>query len=427
MPHTGSVTSHIAGRRDVWRAIGWAVLAIAAAAYYGRYAKTIISWSVYMDGARCLWDGQVLLECASDFTYPPALALAMIPFLALSSTLQLVIWYLISIVAAVACVARCEALVRRLYPSADSEPNATWIRVISLLLSLKFILSVLTYQSYDLLVFCLILLGLWALASGRALTAGGILAVVTALKATPLMFLPYLLLKRRFAAALVFIVVLALCCVLPDLFSVLKGGRSDYFENWISQVVGPALTPGGSSSRFFWHTWMGQSHGNLSLRGVMNRLVREPIWGVEPRAALAMSYVVVAAAIALLLALSARRDKLIAVDGAILLIGMLALSPISSRYHFILLMLPYTVLAAACLCDRRMRAFGAVVLFMSFILATGTSNDVGGQTLAEFSHAHGFLLAGALILLVPLGRIIWMERLTSGQAGSDDLSAGKSR
>ena len=36
-------------------------------------------------------------------------------------------------------------------------------------------------------------------------------------------------------------------------------------------------------------------------------------------------------------------------DGAILLIGMLALSPISSRYHFILLLLPYTVLAAACL------------------------------------------------------------------------------
>src|SRR6185436_11962189 len=211
------------------------------------------------------------------------------------------------------------------------------------------------------------------------------------LKATPLIFLPYLLLKRRFAAALVFIVVLALCCVLPDVFSALKGGRTDYLENWISQVVGPALTPGGSSSRFFWHTWMGQSHGNLSLRGVMNRLVREPIWGLDARTILAAAYVVVAAVIALLLRLSALRDRLIAVDGAILLIGMLALSPISSRYHFILLLLPYTVLAAACLCDRRMRAFGAVALVMSFVLATGTSNDLTGQSLAEFSHAHGFL------------------------------------
>jgi hypothetical protein len=351
----------------------------------------------------------------------------MIPFLALSPTLQLVIWYLISIGATAICVVLCEALVRRLYPGAGSEPNAAWIRAISVLLSLKFILSVLTYQSYDLLVFCLILLGLWALANGRALTAGGILAVVTALKATPLIFLPYLLLKRRFGATLIFIVVLALCCVLPDLFSALKGGRSDYFENWINQVVSPALTPGGNSPRFFWHTWMGQSHGNLSLRGVVNRLVREPIWGLEPRTILAAAYVVVAAVIALLLRLSARRDKLIAVDGAILLIGMLALSPISSRYHFILLMLPYTVLAAACMCDRRMRLFGAVALAMSFILATGTSNDLTGQSLAEFSHAHGFLLAGALILLVPLGRIIWMERLAPDQTGGDDLATGKSR
>jgi hypothetical protein len=53
-------------------------------------------------------------------------------------------------------------------------------------------------------------------------------------------------------------------------------------------------------------------------------------------------------------------------------------------------------------------------LLMSFILATGTSNDVTGQRLAEFAHAHGFLLWGALVLLIPLAAIalIWPPTLS---------------
>ncbi len=408
MPRAGGVTSRIGHRDERWRYIGWIALAIAVALYYGRYAKNVINLVVYSIGAECLWNGQPLLECAPEFTYPPALAFAMIPFVPLSPELRLLIWYLISIAATLACVGLSEALVKRLYPAAANESNLIWIRAFTGLLSLKFILSVLTYQSYDTMILCVILFGLWALANRQAMIAGAALAFAAALKATPLIFLPYLLVKRRFVAAATFVVVFAVLCILPDLVSALKGTRSDYFENWISQIVGPAFTPGGNSPRFFWHGWMGQTLDNLSLRGIINRLVREPFLGVDPRTVLIAAYVIVAAAIAVLLLSSPRRDEFIAVDSAILMIGMLALSPISSRYHFIILLLPYAVLVAACVCDRRMRVFGGWMLLASFILATGTSNDVTGQDLAEFSHAHGFLLIGALVLFIPLAAIVWI-------------------
>ena len=429
MPRAGGVKSIVARREDLWRYAGWIAFAIAAIAYYGRYSKTPVNLVVYAIGAECFWNGQPFLECAPEFTYPPAVALLMLPFVPLSPELRLLIWYLISIAATVGCVALCEALVRRSYPAAADQPNLAWIRLAIVLLSLKFILVVLNYQAYDTIILCVILYGVWALANRQPVTAGGMLALAAAVKATPLIFLPYLVVKRRFVAAATFTLVFVVLCVLPDLLNALKGMRSDYFENWIAQIVGPAFTPGAHSPRFFWHGWMGQTLDNLSLRGVINRLVREPLIGMEPRTILIAAYAVVVATIGAIVLLSPRRDDVVAVDSAILMIGMLALSPISSRYHFIILMLPYAVVVAACMCDLRMRRLGIWMLLASFILVTGTSNDVTGQTLAEFAHAHGFLLWGALVLLIPLAAIalIWPPISSRGRHNRGSAKRNNSR
>jgi hypothetical protein len=53
---------------------------------------------------------------------------------------------------------------------------------------------------------------------------------------------------------------------------------------------------------------------------------------------------------------------------------------------------------------------------VSFVLITGTSNDVTGKALAEFAHAHGFRLWGALILLIPLAATIQISRARNARA-----------
>ncbi len=406
----GAIDYRVIKRTSVWEFVGWIAVAVAAILYYGRYSKTPINLVVYAIGAECLWSGEAFLKCAPEFTYPPVLALLMLPFVPLSPELRLFIWYVISITATIGCVGLSEALVRKLYPAAANEPQLVWIRLLTIVFTLKFILVVLNYQAYDAIVLCVILVGLWALINRHPVAAGGLLALATAVKATPLIFLPYLLLKRRFVASAVFLGALVMLCLLPDLLSALRGMRNDYLESWIAQIAGPALMPGGHSPRFFWHTWMGQTIDNLSLRGVISRLVREPMLGLDARAVLIAAYAAVMAVIALLMLWSPRHDRMVAADGAVLMIGMLALSPITSRYHFIVLMLPYAVVVAASVCETRMRALNIFMLVASFILVTGTSNDVTGQKLAEFAHAHGFMLWGALILLIPLGVMVLRSR-----------------
>jgi hypothetical protein len=103
---------------------------------------------------------------------------------------------------------------------------------------------------------------------------------------------------------------------------------------------------------------------------------------------------------------SARRDDFVAVDGSILVISMLMLSPMTSRYHYILLLLPYMTVVGLALRDRSLRAAAIVTLIVSFVLGTATSNDIAGHFMTEWSYAHNFLVLSALVLLVFLGYVI---------------------
>jgi hypothetical protein len=117
------------------------------------------------------------------------------------------------------------------------------------------------------------------------------------------------------------------------------------------------------------------------------------------------AYAVFIAAVGLLLVRSPRRADFIAVDGSIVLIAMLMLSPMTSRSHYVVLLLPYSVVTAVCLRDQASRWICLPVLFSSFVLATATSNDLVGEAVTDWAYGHGFLALGAMVLLIALGCI----------------------
>jgi len=97
----------------------------------------------------------------------------------------------------------------------------------------------------------------------------------------------------------------------------------------------------------------------------------------------------------------------VAIDTVVLLIAMLALSPMTSRYHYIFV-LPAVILAtAATIADPRMRRLGTSVLVVSFLLRAGTSNDIAGQRLTDFAYTYGFMPLGAIALYIIFGAILW--------------------
>ena len=382
----------------------WFALAVGVVAYYPRFIKIPNGMTLYPQAAECMRMHEVMRICAYDFTYPPAFGFLMTPFVPMPMELRNLVWYALTLGAMVLSCWLCENFARRLYPGPWTQSELVWLRVASLLLSGKFLLAVLENQSYDALPLVLVLGGIFWLATGRPLAGAASLGLAAVIKATPLIFLPYLLLKRRFLAAACFLAVVVIVSILPDLFYEPKGAEHGYLGTWIREIASPSLrdVQGGIPNHF----WAGRNFLNHSLRGLVARMMDEYANPGLFKAALHLTWLAFAAVLGLLLLKSPRRDEFVAVDGALLLIATLMLSPMTSRSHYIVLLLPYYVLVAAVIRDASMRRLGGLALVASFILLTATSNDVVGSRVTEWAYQTGHLVIGALLLMVGVAAIV---------------------
>jgi hypothetical protein len=340
----------------------------------------------------------------------------MTPFIPLSPMGRNIVWYIVSIGATVGSYVIAEQLARRLFPGDWSERELAWLRIVGVVLSVKFALNVLEWQAYDTLVLFIILASLWALANGRELAAGGGLALAAALKATPLIFLPYLVLRGRIAAAVLFTVVLAVLSFAPDILFLVQGKSSAFLEMWFRQVAGAGFFNDPATAKTgFLSGWMDAHSSNQSLRGAVTRIMyptplrdyaEKVIYLADALCLLAIGALIAKSPIAKSpvakspTAKSPREGDGIAIDGSLLLIAILMVSPMTSRYHYVLLLLPYMVLAAAVVRDRATRGIGVAVLALSFVLLTATTNDLSGRVLTDISYQYNFWIVGSLLLLV---------------------------
>jgi len=397
----------------------WIVLTVTAAAVYPMFGRSSDMGPFYSAAARCVLNGESLLSCLPQYPYQAALALFFIPLAFLPPLLQRLIWYVIFVGCLVLAVRLTEAIAERLYPGSTRGQNLFWLRTIMLVSCGKHFLDVVTYASHDPLSLALIMLGTWAFFNGREAAGGAWLAVAAAIRASPLIYLPYLMLKRRFAACIVFIVVLFAVSLIPDAIGALRGAHPGHLSEWFGQVVGPALVPGNSSKLVFWDIWNGANLYNQSLRGLINRFATAPVLGLTPTMILVAIDAVFVAIMGVLLLISPRRREYVAIDSAVLLIAMLALSPMTSRYHYIFV-LPAVILAtAATMTDPRIRTLGTFVLVASFLLREGTSNDIAGQRITDFAYTYGFMPLGAIALYIIFAAMLLIWR-PPGLGASDD-------
>jgi hypothetical protein len=374
----------------LWRYGPWLLILVAAAAYYPRFAKAPVGMEMYPQAAYCLLHGQMLDSCDTRYTYPPLFAFLMLPFEPMPLWLRNLVWYLVTVGATIGSFKLAEKIARNAVVAPPlNAGELSWLRLLAL---------VFENQAYDALVLLVLLLGLAALMTGRELWGGAGLAFAAALKATPLIFLPYLLWRRRFAAAAAFVVVFLAASFLPDLLFAPAGVGHGYFIAWLREVGGApfGVDPGSFDDNF----WAGANIMNHSLRGAVSLNIDETTQHALNHAVLYAIDAAFIIVVGTLIAMSPPDRASFAFDGSLVIISMLMLSPMTSRSHYVALMLPYMTLIALGFRDQRTVNLGRVVLALSFALVTVSGNDLVGETVTVWAYHHSFMVLGTLVLLI---------------------------
>jgi hypothetical protein len=382
----------------------WFAVALGGLLYCRHFWEDAPGVSLYTEAARCMLDGLPLQSCNSFYTYPPIFALVTIPLVPLPPVFQNLAWYLLTFGALIGCFALSARLVQRLVPGDWSERDLAWLYGIGILLSLKFVFAAIGNQCYDACIVLLVLIGLAGVADDRPgwppVWAGVSLGCAAALKATPLLFLPYLVLKRHYWAAVAMAIVLVIASILPDLVFTVgrKSGDGGYFLAWLHHIAQPALTEKWNGSP---HTfWIASNPSNNSLRGLIGIFADDNDPASPFKKILYPVYAVYAALLAFLILWTGGGRPAVAIDGALLLLSMLLLSPMSSESHYVALLLPIFAVAAAWQKgDPTVRKIAGFFLIANLVLTNATSSDLVGAAITRWAKEHRLLVSDALLLV----------------------------
>jgi len=408
------------GRRLWPRAAGLVVLvAVAAAVATERTSQQRIGtdfhvfWQAGYDFAHGLPLYQ-RLPGARLFLYPPFAAqvfqvLGLFP-------LKLAAWlfYVASVCLVVVAVGLSRDIVRRLDPTRGSAPLPL---ALALVFSANFILNNLNLLQVNLLIFVLCLLGIRAFAAEREVAGSGWVVAATAIKLTPVFFIPWLLIRgtRRSLAAVAGFGIL--CLTLPMVQRGFHQGFTDlttYYHSFLQQFASGRVVA---------------DYTNQNLGAMVYRAVVPRVWGqgvtynyvylpsLETAAPLiyrVLALLIVAAFLAHLVILRIRHRPLSPLEISSVFLASHLLSGLTWKAHLVTLLFVYY--AFFLLDPGEMGRRGRVALGLVWIGmgAIGFGRDLIGDRLHHYVGGYS-VIVWVMLLLFGLS-IAW------SQAKSDQSS-----
>lgn len=379
--------------------------------------------ATYFPAARQMMQGAEIY--CSGFTYPPFMALLMVPFALLPFRLGMILWCWTYVGMLILSGRIVWTLVSPIVTRNRSGPRSWIYLLLLLLLVARYLLSPIGALSNDILILAAATSIALSSVPGRErdIDAGVAAGLGAAIKATPLLFLATFLWQKRWRTAVALAIAALAACLLPDLIFPRLDGRL-WVAVWLESNVLRLQIGAAANTQCGWTGW---NMLNQSLAGSLERLLRPPTPGeAAPVSVLlwqapdALRRLFILAAQLSVFALllwglwpdRARREhpldercfRSLGETGAVAT-AMLLLSPMSSKWHFCLLLLPM----AFCLADFLYRRRDPVVgLLLGFALLAGSSTgkDIVGAYANDIANAVGIVTWVALAILVATVRIL---------------------
>ena len=309
-----------------------------------------------------------------------------------------------------------------------TSKSAVFFWVLLVLLVGRFIASPIENFSNDILVAGLVFFAIRLWSEEKNISGSIAMGVAAALKATPLLFLPYLIFRKSWKSFFVVLLASAAIFWLPDLFFPKESGTWGAY--WISIVANSLHNPSESGVVGSWSNW---NHLNQSLSGTIERLfTHPPVSNKEAVDVCIASFSKEQLGLAiwlgrttiLLLIFAAlwqapKEDKRIQKfsECALIICGMLLLSPMSSKAHFFLLILPAAIIVRHYVWKNK-DIWLTIIFVVVFLYGTMTVKDLIGTKAGHAVLATGSVTWCTLLIMLGVWRVLAVQESQSSFGSS---------
>lgn len=407
--------------------VAWLVLTVVNVIGYGLRQHNGLP--LYLEVANNYVQGNKIylrpgIESTYDrFVYPPITAFPTVPLIHLPDLLQRILWcgfnagLLVLSIFLITKAAR--PMIESIARGRDKTVGVMFAIYWTLigLVVIRHVLSPLENQSHDIIILACITVGITGGISRRESVVGLGWGAAAALKLTPLLYLPFLIVQGRFKAASIMLLVLAVLTIIPDLLIRNTTGQT-HLEQYY-EVIGTAARPGKSGGEGQWVSW---NPLNQNLSGPIYRITAKPPVNYEfhdaieswfplvPMGEGSRRVVMLTLQFVLLIAvfLSAwwtrgpprpteERGLVELATAGVVMSMMLLLSPQSSKSHFVVLLVPTAAIVLHLLKTER-DWIGVGILVSVGILGSLTGRDIIGAERSELLLAFGSVAMCSLLL-----------------------------
>jgi hypothetical protein len=366
-----------------------------------------------------------------EFNYPnpPIMALILTPLTYLPPLSAALVFFYVKVAMTLAVFHWTFRLIE-----VPEVPFPPWAKALTVLFSLRMIMSDLNHGNVNLFILFLVVAALYALHRRRDGMAGLTLALAISCKVTPALFVPYLIWKRAWATLIACAAGLLLFLFfVPSLKSGWEQNIRD-LNSWVDGMILPYVREGKVTSE----------HQNQSLPGLVFRLVTQSpsfsdfdqdnqyvplrydnLLSLEPKQAQWIVRACMAAFVLVSLwccrtSLNGRQGWRLAAEYGFVVLGMLLFSERTWKHHCVTLILPFAVICYCLATGERglkMRSFLIGILATATLVIASTSTIAAAkegtthwvqfwdhlgksaQVYGAFVWAHLLLLSALVVLL----------------------------
>ncbi|MFH1245094.1 MAG: glycosyltransferase family 87 protein [Candidatus Omnitrophota bacterium] len=369
-------------------------------------------FSVFTNAARDISQkkdiySQSYLETGRDFyKYSPAFAVLMIPLSALHRHISVPIWYLSIFVFFVLSI----FLIQKILTAQDSGRSLSrTFFALGILMTLRALLSVVQRVQSDCLVLFLLSLFIFALFYKKNTLAGFALASAVMVKLTPLIFIPFLILRKKFKAMFSACFFTLFYLFIPALYTG-YGRNLAYLKDWFS------VHQKNPADYFLWYK-------NQSLLSCLSRfLSKDSPLSIAGLTQTQVLIIFISLAAILFLLVFATRSRIASspsafrylTDISLILILMIILSPLAWKHTFVHLLIPHFVLLYYVLYINPKDKLSKGLLISSFFLITVLNPELT-KPFAQTIQLLSPVTLGAILLYIALLRTrVFPENTDSG-------------